>query len=104
MKRWSRESMQVPPTSPVTQLSGSGLGKNGSTTNLGMSDPERSAFRRDRLPQARGDRQCCHHHGDVEIASALHDALLVRPVFAANSYVRIVGQDQSTEGYDRRGA
>ena len=62
------------------------------------------SFRRDRLPQAPGDRQCCHHHGDVEIASALHDALLVRPVFAANSYGRIVGQDQSTEGYDRRGA
>src|SRR5690348_17063132 len=31
MKRWSCESMQVPPTSPVTQLSGNGFGQNGST-------------------------------------------------------------------------
>src|SRR5690348_3335793 len=37
MKRWSRESMQVPPTSPVTQLSGSGLGQNGSTLNVGAT-------------------------------------------------------------------
>src|SRR5439155_714468 len=32
---WSFESMQVPATSPVTQLSGSGFGQNGSTRKLG---------------------------------------------------------------------
>src|SRR5438309_10857554 len=37
MNTWSRESMQVPPTSPVTQLSGSGLGQNGSTLNVGAT-------------------------------------------------------------------
>src|SRR5581483_5330104 len=35
MNTWSWESTQVPPTSPVTQLSGSGLGQNGSTWKVG---------------------------------------------------------------------
>src|SRR6267154_838906 len=35
MKTWSCESIQVPPTSPVTQLWGRGLGQNGSTLNVG---------------------------------------------------------------------
>src|SRR5229473_714333 len=37
MMRWSCESMQVPPGSPVTQLSGSGFGQNGSTLNVGAT-------------------------------------------------------------------
>jgi len=49
MMRWSCESMQVPPGSPVTQLSGSGLAQKGSTLKVGATAVFRLLLGGDRL-------------------------------------------------------